>query len=271
MDEKSLKMWEEFQKETGYYFDSRDDLEEKTFDVNRYPGAYKRFENAIKRIPLVEKDFSLFGGEIGSVLARRRSLRNFLEEPLSLEELSFLLWGTQGITARLEGYQLRTAASAGALYPVDTYLAVADVEDLPKGIYHFNVEDFELDLLKEGDFVAESCEAALGQELVHLAAVTFFWTANIMRSGCKYWERAIRYVYLDAGHISQNLLVCAAALERVGATAIGAFYDDLACKIIGVDPLKEPVILMASVGKVSGKGFEEDRRTYIERMRRKRA
>ena len=269
MDEKSMGIWEKFQVDTGYFFDKKEELEKKSFDVKRYPGAYKVYPDAVRRVPLVKKDFTLSGGGLGSVLARRRSLRNFLDEPLSLEELSFLLWGTQGITAKLDGYQLRVAASAGALYPIDTYLVVAKVSDLPEGVYHFDVERFELELLKEGNFVDECFAASLEQELVKLAAVTFVWTANIMRSGCKYWERAARYVYLDAGHISQNLLLCAAALERTGATSIGAFYDDLACRVVGVDLVEEPVILMASVGKVSGKGFEEDRRTYIERMRRK--
>ena len=188
---------------------------------------------------------------------------------MGLEELSFLLWASQGITANMEGYQLRTAPSAGALYPVEIYIVVKNVESLSPGIYHYQAKECVLELLKEGDYIEKLYRASLGQEMIRFAAATFCYSAIIQRSSCKYYERAIRYIMMDSAHICENTLLGCVALERVGGVAIGAFYDDLMAKLFDLDMYTEPVLLMASVGKISGTGWKEDRRTYIERIRAK--
>jgi SagB-type dehydrogenase family enzyme len=259
----------EFQKNTGYFTDDEPDPT-RTFDMGDYPGPYKTYEGA-PRVDLPRKEYSDWSTPIGQVLAARRSKRNFLPDPITLDELGFALWATQGITADMNGYKLRTAPSAGALYPVETYLVVRAVDGLAPGIYHLSVEDFQLELLKEGDFVQEVFQASHTQEMVRLAAVNFLWSALIERCVCKYYERGYRYIYEDVGHISANLQLACTAMDRVGCAVIGAFLDDMATNLLDLDCDREPVVMMGSVGKVTGADFKEDRRTYMEKLARARA
>ena len=189
------------------------------------------------------------GGEgVWEVMERRRSQRVYSREGLSFDLLSQLLWATQGITGREGPYLFRTTPSAGALYPLETYLIVHRIERLNPGIYLLDVPGFRLELLKEGDFSQEIVAAALHQSMAAAAAVVFVWTAVIKRSSWKYGERASRYIYLDAGHIGQNLYLAATALE-IGCCTIGAFYDDKVNQLIGVDGREETAIYLAAVGK----------------------
>ncbi|MHC5038028.1 MAG: SagB/ThcOx family dehydrogenase [Planctomycetota bacterium] len=262
-------VWEVFQKATGYFEDTPPDPSRR-YCMDDYPGAYKRFDDAKKRVPLEKQDHTDFATPLGKAIARRRSKRNFLDDPLPMDTLSFLLWATQGITARLEGYELRAAPSAGALYPVETYLAVRAVEGLEPGIWHYDVKDAELEYLREGDVAEEACRASGDQIMVKLAAVNFIWSALLPRCCCKYYERGFRYVYEDVGHISQSLQLASAGFDDVGCAVIGSFYDDRAATLIGVDPKTEPVLMMGSVGKVSGADFMEDRRVYMEKLKESR-
>jgi SagB-type dehydrogenase family enzyme len=263
-----FKVCREFQKNTGYFSDDTPDPT-RTFAMEDYPGAYKTYDGT-PVFDLPRSDYSDNSTPIGAVMALRRSKRNFLSDALTLDDLGFLLWATQGITAEMPGYQLRTAPSAGALYPIETYLVVRAVEGLPEGIYHLDVRGFRLEQLKEGSFCDKAWESAHQQEMVRLAAVNFFWSARLERCVCKYFERAYRYIYEDVGHISQNLQLAATALDSVGAAVIGAYLDDLACNLLDLDIAEEPVVMMGSVGKVTGTDFREDRRTYLEKMRRAR-
>ena len=130
---------------------------------------------------------------------------------------------------------------------METYLFLRAVEGLEPGIYHFRAHVFDLELLKKGDYSRELTDAALGQMIVMGAQVTFIWSAVVERSRWKYRQRAYRYVYLDAGHIAQNLYLAAEALG-LGACTIGALFDDRVNSIIGVDGIEETVIYMATVG-----------------------
>lgn len=186
---------------------------------------------------------------LGEVLRRRRSLREFLREPLSIQELSQLLWATQGITAQQGPYDFRTSPSAGALYPIDTYPVVNRVDGLKAGIYRLKPRDWELELLKEGDFSRETAQACLQQEMAARAAVVLAWVAVVERSKWKYRERAYRYIYLDAGHIGQNLYLAATALG-LGCCTIGAFFDEEIDGLLGVDGLQETTVYLGAVGKV---------------------
>lgn len=257
-----------FQRNTAYFSTDEPDPT-RSFQPGDYPGAYKTYPDA-EVVALPDKDYSLHPAPLGRVLAERRSKRNFLPDPLTLDELGFLLWASQGVTADMEAYQLRTAPSAGALYPIDTYLAVRAVEGLDPGLYHFRVRDFALEVLRRGDVADEVWGASHRQEMVRLAAVNVLWTAVLERCVCKYYERGYRYIYEDVGHISENFQLAAAGLDKVGSAVIGAFLDDKAADLLDLDFAAEPVVMLASAGRVSGADFREDRRTYMEKLRRAR-
>ena len=238
------KIGERFQQETKY---DPDAMEGHALDWSRQPKPYKNYEAPLAVIPLPEPDVQ-GDPNLWRLLYSRRSRREYdAGQPLTPEKLSALLWATQGVTARYGEVLFRTAPSAGGLYPVETYLLIRAVEGLEPGIYHFRPQTFDLEFLKKGDLARDLAEAALGQTMVMAAQVTFIWTAIVERSRWKYRQRAYRYIYLDAGHIGQNLYLAAGALG-LGVCAIGAFYDDKANSIIGVDGVEETAIYMATVG-----------------------
>jgi SagB-type dehydrogenase family enzyme len=175
-------------------------------------------------------------------------VRRFRDAPLAEAEFSQLLWAAQGITRATSDFAFRTAPSAGALYPVETYVVVHFVAGVESGVYHYAVERHELDQLKVGDFRAAVYRAALDQEIAYSANVVFIWTAVFERSKWKYQQRAYRYVYLDAGHIAQNLALGAVAL-RLDSCQIAAIYDDEANALLGVDGVEESTIYMTAVGR----------------------
>ncbi len=150
-------------------------------------------------------------------LARRRSVREFTGDALTLEEIGQLLWAAQGIT---HPTGKRTAPSAGALYPLEVYVI------LPESVYHYDPQEHSLRLHLQGDLRPGLYEAALAQEAVLRAPAVFAIAAVYARTAQKYGEeRSPRYVHLEAGHAAQNLLLQAAALD-LGAVPIGAFYDE---------------------------------------------
>jgi SagB-type dehydrogenase family enzyme len=192
---------------------------------------------------------SLQGGpNLWKVLQKRRSIRAYTEAPLALEDLCGLLWATQGVTEKAFSAWYRTAPSAGALHPIDTYLLVNRVEELDPGIYFFHVSEFSLETRRKGDFSSLIVRAALEQEMARAAAVVFVWVAVIERSRQKYHQRAYRYIYLDCGHIAQNLYLAATALD-LGCCGIAAFFDDEVNDLVGVDGHEETAIYLATVGK----------------------
>ena len=181
------------------------------------------------------------------VLKKRRSTRSFSHKPLSIADLSFLLWASTGVQRKEQGYEFRTVPSAGALYPIETYLIVNNVEDLERALYHYNIEEHALEELKIGDFAEKMAHAALGQKICINASAVLIWTAVFERAKWKYAQRAYRYVYLDAGHIAQNLALSATAIG-LGSCQVGAFFDDEINQIIEVDGTKESVIYLSAVG-----------------------
>ena len=214
------------------------------------PDHFKTYGGA-ERVQLPQPDFSE-SADLWHCLARRRSERNTTQEPLSLEELAKVLWAAQGITARAGMYLLRTAPSAGALYPFETYVYIDRVEGVPQGIYHLDVADFVLECLQEGNFNGAITAASLGQPVVRKAAVVIIWTAMMLRCMVKYRERAVRYIGMDLGHVCQNVQLAASALG-LGSCPIGAFYDDELNKLVGVEGEEETVLYMITVGKLGDK------------------
>lgn len=123
----------------------------------------------------------------------------------------------------------------------------SSVEGLEQGIYHFRPRSFDLEFLKKGDYSNDLAIAALSQAMITRAQVTFIWTALFERSKWKYRQRAYRYIYMDSGHIAENLYLAGEALD-LGVCTIGAFFDDMANSLIGIDGENESVIYMATVG-----------------------
>jgi len=213
-----------------------------------YPRAplYKDYPNALKRLPL-DPQGGQTAADLWDCLKRRRSQRHYQERALTWEELSALIWATQGITLATRAYLFRTAPSAGALYPVETYVAVHRVEDADSGIWHLKVPDWSLELIKAGDFRRPLVEACLSQSFMGTAAVAFIWTGILNRARWKYRERAVRYLFLDAGHICQNLMLAATALG-LGCCPVGAFFDEEVERLVGVDGREEVALYLAAVG-----------------------
>lgn len=210
------------------------------------PETYKRYPGA-PRIGLPSPQ-TAGGADLWRALALRRSVRRFQDAPLSLAELGQLLWAAQGITRRADGYAFRTAPSAGALYPVETYLVIHAVEGVEPGVYHYAVETHELEQLRSGDYRREIAAAALDQTMAAQASVVFVWTAVFGRSKWKYRQRAYRYVYLDAGHIAAHVSLAAVALG-LASCQVAALYDDESNALLGVDGEEESTIYMTVVGR----------------------
>jgi len=189
------------------------------------------------------------GISLEDTLTKRRSIREYSKNPLTLPEVSQLLFSAQGITGKQFGTLLRTAPSAGALYPFEIYIIVNDVETLKKGIYHYSVRDHTIILIKEGDFRKNVMHAALDQEMMKDAGVVFVLSAIFDRVRSKYGERGYRYTYMEAGHISQNIYLQATSLG-LGSVVIGAFIDNDINELVGVDGKKEAVIALHAVGKI---------------------
>ena len=180
-------------------------------------------------------------------LQYRRSCRRYADKPLSIKDLALLLWACQGISGRAGNFLFRTAPSAGALYPVETYLSIQNVASLSPGLYHFQPTEFCLERLSDGCVGKEVAGAALGQNFMAKAGVVFIWSAILRRNFSKYGHRGLRYVMMDAGHICQNLLLAAEGLG-LGACPVAAFYDDEFNSLLGLDGQEESVVYLAAAG-----------------------
>jgi len=181
------------------------------------------------------------------VLRTRKSVRRFSGRAIELDKLSFLLWASTGIRRTEAGYEFRTAPSAGALYPIETYLVVNNADDIEPGLYHYAIRQHQLEQLARGDYSGRIAAAALGQGMCAEAAVVFVWSAVFDRGKFKYGQRAYRYVYLDAGHIAENLALAAVGVA-LASCQIGALYDDQVNAIFGLDGTAESVLYMSAVG-----------------------
>jgi len=173
---------------------------------------------------------------VEEALLKRRSVREFSKEKLTLNEISQILWAAQGITDERWGF--RTAPSAGALYPIEIYVVMQE------GVFHYNVKKHSLQAIKKGDVRKELCRACLNQEYIEEAPLTIVISAVFERTCSRYGERGIRYVFIEAGHVSQNIYLQCESLG-LGTVAIGAFYDSEVKKILELPKSHEPVYIMA--------------------------
>lgn len=173
-------------------------------------------------------------------LLNRRSIREYSGEPLTLEEVSQLLWAAQGKTA---GWGGRTAPSAGGLYPLEVYVVVGNVKNLVIGVYKYRYETHELVKTRNEDVRVPLAEAALSQSPVKDAAIDILISAIYERTTQKYGERGMRYVHMEAGHAAQNIYLQATALD-LGTVTIGAFYDDRVKDVMGMPENEAPLYIM---------------------------
>jgi SagB-type dehydrogenase family enzyme len=212
---------------------------------NARPALYKEYPES-KKIELPSFKPAQ-APSLDQTLEQRKSIRDFQAKPISKDQLSYMLWASTGIQRIEDGYEYRTAPSAGALYPIETYVIVNDSRELEAGVYHYFIKAHQLEQLKQGEFRQEIAAAALGQEMCGAAAVVFCWSAVFERCKWKYGQRAYRYIYLDAGHIAENLALSAVSLN-LGSCEIGALYDEQVNAILGIDGVEESVLCMAVVG-----------------------
>jgi SagB-type dehydrogenase family enzyme len=241
--ERDLKIGEEFQQKTKY-----DPCKMETHSLNwsSKPQLYKTIPDS-KKIKLPKPDINK-SFTLTELLKLRKSVREYKNEPLSIAEVSNLLWAATGISRIEDKYQFRTAPSAGALYPIETYIVVNNITGLDKGIYHYKIEDHKLEIVLLGNYGGPLAEAALGQDMCSEAPIVFVFTAIFQRSKWKYLQRAYRYIYLDCGHIAQNLSLAVTALG-LGGCHIAAFYDDKLNQLLTLDGQEESAIYLMSVGK----------------------
>jgi len=182
---------------------------------------------------------------IEETLLRRRSIRDYSPEALTIEEVSQLLWAAQGIT---DPRGFRTAPSAGALYPLEVYLVVGKVRGLSPGVYHYEPKGHRIIKVIDGDLRKRLASAALGQAWVKEGAISLVFTAVYHRTTRKYGDRGIRYVHMEVGHAAQNVYLQAVALG-LGTVVVGAFFDEEVKEMLLLPPEEQPLYVMP-VGKL---------------------
>ncbi|MGB9691069.1 MAG: SagB/ThcOx family dehydrogenase [Candidatus Sumerlaeaceae bacterium] len=181
---------------------------------------------------------------VEEALHRRRSIREFTTDALTLENISQLLWAAQGVT-NPEGF--RTAPSAGATYPLETYLVVGHVMGLPPAVYHYDPSRHCLRQHCGGDRRAVLAVACLGQEWVREAPASIVLAAVLERTTKRYGKRGIQYVHMEIGHAAQNVYLQTTALG-LGTVIVGAFDDPMVGKCLELAPSEIPLAVLP-IGK----------------------
>ena len=219
----------------------------------RPPPIEKPFPEEARRIDLVGhgKETAIPRCDLADAIAGRRSRRAYLREALSLEEVSFLLWATQGIVREIDsGHAYRTVPSAGCRHALETYLCVLAVEGLEPGIYRYLPLERQLLFEAPADSLGPRLvRAVFGQPYPGSAAVTFVWTAVPYRMEWRYGIAAHKVIALDAGHVCQNLYLACEAIGA-GTCAIAAYDQDDMDRLLGVDGTDEFTVYLAPVGRV---------------------
>jgi SagB-type dehydrogenase family enzyme len=216
---------------------------------------YKAYPNArVVRLPEPKLDGGLPSAQ---AISTRRSNRSYSDRPMSLDELSRFLFLTSGITADKFGNARRTAPSSGALYPIEVYPIVHNIDGIERGVYHYAYREHVLELVRAEDMRARVVEQGLGQEFLGQCGAVLFVTMIMQRMRPKYQDRSYRYGLLEAGHVGENAYLAANGMG-LGACGVGAFMDDAMNEMLGVDGVEEAVVYMLAVGH-SASASEERR------------
>jgi SagB-type dehydrogenase family enzyme len=204
-------------------------------------------------LPIIElprpESLSIPPLDLRNAIEHRRSVSRYAQTPVMLEELTFLLWCTQGVQQKSGFWTIRTVPSAGARHAFETYLLVNNVTGLRPGLYRYLALGHLLQQLDTDPSLSPRIAAAcLDQQFVLHSAVTFIWTAVPYRMTWRFGERGYRDLHLDAGHVCQNLFLAAEAVG-CGVCAIAAFEDDTLNAILKIDGINQFVIYCATAGK----------------------
>ncbi len=218
------------------------------------PPLQKPYDTNARRIVLTAKGSwpeSMGNVSLIEAIAGRESRRSYTSESLDLDELSFLLWATQGVRKmRSKNTALRTVPSAGARHSFETYLFIRNVAEIPQGLYRYLPMDHEIVHVRDiQDMESALARAAYGQKFVGAAAVTFVWACIPYRMEWRYGLTAHRVILMDAGHVCQNLYLACEAIGS-GTCAVGAYNQNEMDALLGVDTEEEFAIYVAPVGKV---------------------
>ena len=225
------------------------------------PSYEKKFDDSIKLVDLPSVN-SIKVNEISlkEAILNRRSIRNFNDKPISKNDLSWLLYATQGIQSIHEKgtiwvtrnndcrVTLRPVASGGSLHPFETYIHIRNCEDIEKGLYRYIASKHKLLPLDLSEDIEERITKACLANVGRRSQVLFIWTAVPYRTGWHYGELAYKAVYWDIGHVSQNLYLAAEGVD-CGVCAIGYYDEDRLDEILDIDGKTEFVIFMSAVGK----------------------
>jgi SagB-type dehydrogenase family enzyme len=235
------------------------DSARKTFDFSKtdqnrgvpMPPIQKPIPKGAKVIPLPELPKAMGKTHLIKAIAERKSRRSFLKEPISLEELSFLLWATQGVRESGNPSRIyRNVPSAGNRHALETYIAAFRVQGLEKGIYRYlPVEHAIVQVSRPSGLEKKMSEGCFGQKFAGSSAATFIWTAIPYRMEWRYGETSYKVMALDAGHVCQNLYLGCESIG-CGTCAIAAYDQEAMDELLGVDGWDEFVMYVAPVGKI---------------------
>lgn len=182
---------------------------------------------------------------IEEAILNRRSIRDYSDKALDLKQISQLLWSAQGLTSEWGG---RTAPSAGAIYPLELYLVVGNVNNLETGLYHYIPEKHSLEKLNNNDLRNQLANAALNQAWVANAPSSIIFTANYQKTAKRYGDRATRYVDMETGHAAENVYLQAVSLN-VSTVVVGAFNENKVKSLLNLPEELTPLYIMP-VGNV---------------------
>lgn len=217
-----------------------------------YPSYMQEALDTSLKISLPKpEEIDLRGYDLRKAIEGRTSIRRYSAEELTLEELSYLLWLTQGVKRIIpkNNITMRTVPSAGARHPFETWLSINRVHTVQPGLYHYLPVTNSLEQINTGKSVNEELTTAtFDQKQFETGAVNFIWVAHPYRTSWRYSSRAFRYLYLDAGHVCQNLHLAAESIG-CGVCAIGAYDDDAVNALIGINGIDQFAIYIASLGK----------------------
>jgi SagB-type dehydrogenase family enzyme len=218
----------------------------KSLHVKPQPPLYKTYPNAaVVDLPLPPPPEGI---PLEVAIAQRRSVRDYAARPLALDEVSRLLYYTNGITDRRDPtLAFRAAPSSGALFPVEIYPVIFNVAGVAPGVYHYHAERHQLQLVRAGDFRREVFEAAVSQEMVLHSSLVLVLAGMFSRVHFKYVDRSYRYILLEAGHLGQNVYLAATALG-LGPCGIGAFFDDALDRLLALDGHDETTVYLLAIG-----------------------
>jgi SagB-type dehydrogenase family enzyme len=208
------------------------------------------YDNSNPLIQLPELgEIKLKDKNLRECIENRKSVREYSKKPLSIEELSYLLWCTQGVKEITYKRILRTVPSAGARHPFETFILVKNVTGLKSGLYRFIGTKHALIEINLDKNIAQKIKDACGsQDLYDTCATVLIWAAVPYRTAWRYWERGYRYLLIDAGHICQNLYLAGESID-CGVCAVDSFDDDELNKLLGLDGENVFALYMGVVGK----------------------